>query len=225
MERRMRKLTLLFVVLIVTLTISPSMLAQCNWSGVTETCGNVGVGTSSPLTIFEVKAAMNKHLAIRPSSDFSGLSTGIALHAFNDGASAAIPMSIESYVLTLNAATNGYVGVATTAPGLLLDVHAPTYGFPATSGATQIGIFRLSQGGGTGVLDFGIGGTTQLGAWLQATASNSLGLHYDILLNPEGGNVGVGVTLAKNILDVGYGSTDVIPGISSRPINGFAAAV
>jgi hypothetical protein len=58
---------------------------------------------------------------------------------------------------------------------------------------TQTGIFRLSQSAGTGVLDFGIGGTTQLGAWLQATASDSLGARYDILLNPKGGNVGIGI--------------------------------
>jgi len=176
-------------------TCSPANCNNPQTVYTSSTSTNVGLGTSTPLTIFDVKAATNKHLSIRPASDFGGLSNAIALHAFNDGATAAIPFSIESYVLTLNAATRAAVGIGTTAPGLFLDVKATSagVGFPASTGTTQTGIFRLSQDAGAGVLDFGIAGTNQLGAWLQATASNNLSARYDLLLNPMGGNVGIGV--------------------------------
>jgi hypothetical protein len=97
----------------------------------------------------------------------------------------------------------GTVGVGTTTPKLSLDVKAAGVGFPANSGTTQTGNLRLSQGIGTGVLDFGIAGTSQLGAWLQATASDNLSNHYDILLNPNGGRVGVALQAANATLDVG----------------------
>src|SRR5436305_4925545 len=44
----MPSLRFIFVVVAVLILVSLPLSAQCNWSGVTETCGNVGVGTNSP---------------------------------------------------------------------------------------------------------------------------------------------------------------------------------
>jgi hypothetical protein len=88
---------------------------------------------------------------------------------------------------------SGRVGVATTAPGLPLEVKASSAALPAGSGAAQSGNLRLSQANGTGVLDFGFGGTPTGGSWLQSTNSANLAINYDLLLNPNGGAVGIGV--------------------------------
>ena len=54
-------------------------------------------------------------------------------------------------------------------------------------------ITRLQQGGGIGsVMD--IGGNGGSGSWIQVTESGNLAANYKLLLNPNGGNVGIGTT-------------------------------
>ena len=90
--------------------------------------------------------------------------------------------------------SGGNVGIGTSSPAQLLQVNGAA-GNPATSGSTQNGIVRLSNTTDNGVLDIGIksGGT---GAWLQSTDGGASGLanQYPLLLNPVGGNVGIGTT-------------------------------
>jgi hypothetical protein len=44
----MRSARLTIVGALVVMSFAPVLSAQCNWSGITEACGNVGVGTLSP---------------------------------------------------------------------------------------------------------------------------------------------------------------------------------
>ncbi len=84
------------------------------------------------------------------------------------------------------------VGIGTTAPGLRLDV-AGTAGSPASSGTSQTGSFRIGYSGGQStVLDFGAYSGSPYGQWIQATDRTNLSLTYPLLLNPNGGNVGIG---------------------------------
>lgn len=88
----------------------------------------------------------------------------------------------------------GNLAIGTTTAATKVQIFNGSYGSPATSGTTQAnGALRLSASGTTGVLDFGIGasGTNQ---WIQATDSGGLGIAYNLLLNPNGGNVGIGTT-------------------------------
>ena len=65
----------------------------------------------------------------------------------------------------------------------------------ASSGTTQSAsaVLRLQAGGGfTATLDIGQGGGT--GSWLQSCDTGNLATTYPLLLNPVGGNVGIGVT-------------------------------
>jgi len=94
----------------------------------------------------------------------------------------------------------GNVGIGTTAPGLKTEILGPS-GYPATSGAAQTGILRLSNSSGSQVLDMGVNNTTGTG-WLQATSSSSLGAIWSLALNPNGGNVGIGTTTPLTNLDV-----------------------
>jgi hypothetical protein len=69
---------------------------------------------------------------------------------------------------------------------------------PATSGSTQNGGLRvssLSSGNGGYVLDMGVSNTNGY-AWMQVSNSSNLasGFTKDLVINPVGGNLGLGVT-------------------------------
>lgn len=94
----------------------------------------------------------------------------------------------------------GNVGLSTASPNLRLEVFGAV-GLPATSGTTPTGIARFSQAGGVGVVDFGFGGATGAG-WVQATSSASLATNFPFLINPNGGNVGIGTSAPTDLLSV-----------------------
>lgn len=96
--------------------------------------------------------------------------------------------------------TNGNVGIGTSAPGLMLETSGQN-GFPATSGAIQTGSFRIGNSVSQRVLDFGIYGATST-AWLQSTTRTDLANGNSLVLNPNGGNVGIGTTIPSYPLDV-----------------------
>ena len=64
---------------------------------------------------------------------------------------------------------------------------------PATSGTTQTASLRLAYSNGVG-LDFGAYAGSPFGTWIQAVDRSALGSTYPIILNPNGGNVGIGTS-------------------------------
>ena len=90
--------------------------------------------------------------------------------------------------------SSGNVGIGTSSTNGLKTAILGATGYPATSGTTQTGVLRLS--GGTGlynVLDMGVNESTDT-AWMQATRANSLGTYDSLVINPYGGNVGIGTS-------------------------------
>jgi hypothetical protein len=78
----------------------------------------------------------------------------------------------------------------------------------ASSGTTQAAsaVLRLQAGGGfTGTLDIGQGGGT--GSWLQSCDTSDLSTTYSLLLNPAGGNVGIGTSSPNTKLQASAGSS------------------
>ena len=135
--------------------------------------GNVGIGTTSPNTKLDIHGSGSEHLL-----------------NITDGASDV--MYIKS---------DGNVGIGTTGPGVKLSVIGPGDGWAATSGTTQTyGISRFGQSGNNAVLDIGV--NSDSGAWLQTTNKASLNLAYPLILNPNGGNVGIGTTNPLSKLQV-----------------------
>lgn len=133
------------------------------------------------------------------------------LWAGGDGANTYIGTSTNNYLaLGTNAfeymriATSGNIGIGVTNPLMKLDLYG-TSGLPATSGTTPVGSLRL-HASNNAVLDFGVDNGTANG-WIQSTDQSGLNSYYGLLLNPRGGNVGIGTTSPVSIS--GYTTFDV----------------
>ena len=96
----------------------------------------------------------------------------------------------------------GCVGIGTATPTGKLHVFGYTASsFPATTGTAQTGLItRLQNCDTNGILDIGMNAGS--GAWLQATNITNLASNYPLLLNPNGGNVGIGMTNPSAMLHV-----------------------
>ena len=89
--------------------------------------------------------------------------------------------------------SGGNVGIGTAVPGLALTALG-ALGNPATTGTTQTGTLRVGQSAGTYGMDMGFTVTGSANAgWIQTTDASALGTNLNLLLQPNGGNVGIGV--------------------------------
>ena len=136
-----------------------------------------------------------------------GAANDLGIRAENNLILGAGGYGADLTISSTGAATfSGAVGIGTSSTNGLKTVINGATGYPATSGTTQTGVLRLS--GGTGiynVLDMGVNESTD-SAWIQATRANSLGTYDKLLLNPYGGNVGIGNTSPSHPLTVGTGT-------------------
>ncbi len=105
--------------------------------------------------------------------------------------------------LTLAFLGNSYAqtGIGTTAPVNKFEVVA-TATDPASSGSSANGNLRLGATASSHVLDFGLSSSSNY-AWLQARLKSNYGTNYSLVLNPNGGNVGIGTTSPAKLLTVG----------------------
>lgn len=177
--------------------------------------GNVGIGTTAPNSPLEV----NGRVSIRGANElyFGQSTSGIvswttrmyasgSTHKFNAN---TFVFNNEGYGSSefLRITSAGNVGIGTTAPAQKFEVYGDE-GQPATSGTTQNGMVRFRPGSTEGwgeALDFGmhigVSGPASY-AWLQATNAGNLAINYNIAINPNGGNVGIGTTSPATKLDV-----------------------
>jgi hypothetical protein len=79
--------------------------------------GNVGIGTTNPLTTFQVKVDTNKNLIVQ-----NALSS-TALKFLNDGGTAYTAGTINANTLAINADSGGKVGIGDSNPQHPLKVH------------------------------------------------------------------------------------------------------
>ncbi|MBT9133238.1 MAG: hypothetical protein DDT33_01774 [Firmicutes bacterium] len=105
-----------------------------------------------------------------------------------------------------NMTVTGNVGIGTTAPVVRLETQSPG-GAPATSGTISTALFRISPSHTNSVTDFGAYTTTPFAGWLQQTDRTNLGVTYPLVLNPLGGNVGIGTAAQGGRLHVSGGKT------------------
>jgi hypothetical protein len=179
--------------------------------------GNVGIGVTSPaepLTLHVNGTAVTGNWVslanFRDATPNKGIDLGYDSSS-QTGIIASESSSANSALAfwTYNGAwgermridTAGNVGIGTTTPKLVLDAYGAG-GYPAISGTTQTGIARF-EASNSNVLDIGQANGGPWGMWLQASNRTGLGTDYPLLLNPNGGNVGIGTTSPNALLDIG----------------------
>ena len=92
-------------------------------------------------------------------------------------------------------------GIGTTVPVNKFEVVASNAD-PASSGSSANGNLRLGATASSHVLDFGLSSSSNY-AWLQARLQSNYGTNYNLVLNPNGGSVGIGTTSPAKLLTVG----------------------
>ena len=102
----------------------------------------------------------------------------------------------------------GNVGIWTTNPKLKTHIQGG-YSSPTTSGTTPTGTFLLDASAGGYGLYAGIYGSGTYGPWLQVADKNALGGYGDIVINPLGGNVGIGTSSPSSKLTIDSGSAEI----------------
>lgn len=88
---------------------------------------------------------------------------------------------------------SGNVGIGTATPGARLQIDSLGNALPATSGSTQsVGLIARLKSAGSADAGLDIGSADTGGFWLQSANRATLNVNYSLLLNPNGGNVGIG---------------------------------
>jgi hypothetical protein len=107
-------------------------------------------------------------------------------------------------------------GIGTTAPVNKLDIFS-VKADPATSSSSANGNLRLgATGANTHVLDFGLSSTSTF-SWLQARDRGNYATLYNLVINPMGGNVGIGNSAPNSTLTVGNSAGTIAGEISINP--------
>jgi hypothetical protein len=162
--------------------------------------GNVGIGTANPGNILTVVGSSNIP-SLRLGSAGSPtyywdlgrenlVSGDFVFNCASGGASA------EKVRITVA----GNVGIGTASPAAALEVAGAKYGPPSASGtAAGDANLRVYAGGHGEGLDFGAGGA----CWIQSRNVSNYASNFSLLLNPNGGNVGIGTTAPSALLSTG----------------------
>jgi hypothetical protein len=169
---------------------------------------NVGINTGSPnfnLSVINASDVWHaqfgtsggKQLRIGGSTTYGSV---IGAYNTNDNSSPAALLLQRD---------GGNVGIGTSNPDTKLVVGggqtSTNIGAPPSSGTSTTAILRLKPDGRVGgygeALDFGMNIGPSYG-WIQATNYGGLGTNYNLSLQPNGGNVGIGTTSPSKALHV-----------------------
>ena len=165
-----------------------------------DNIGNVGIGTASPTSKLHVQTdggiriTENTDAITRRNTLYVGANANgsfIKTDYSNGGSLDLIFQQYNTEVMRIK--SGGNVGIGTSTPKLKLDVKSSVIGYPLKSGTTQsFGTYRISSTQTDVVLDFGVNGGNDASSWIQATYATDLSRTYNLLINPNGGNVCIG---------------------------------
>ena len=160
-----------------------------------DSSGKVGIGTTSPTYKFEVSNGTQTGTFNPNSSGFMFLGS-TSNHSLYFGVNDSTKMVIN---------TSGNVGIGTTSPTLNLDIASTNFGLPATSGTTPVGFQRWGytnrNWGGNEIL-MGIINAGNYPGFIQCKVPTDYSGTRPFLINPQGGNVGIGTDSPATRLQV-----------------------
>jgi hypothetical protein len=130
----------------------------------------------------------------------SGGSTHLSFYTNSGGAAATEKLRITS---------SGNVGVKVTNPDLTLHVNGVN-ALPSTSGSTPAGhlTLRAKAQSSTHGMFMGVSNASPWSSWIQAQDASNNATNYPLLLNPNGGRVGINTNAPTAILDISHPYTE-----------------
>jgi hypothetical protein len=150
---------------------------------------NATVGNAAGLFLSQSGNAGCGVAAIATNRTGGSRASALALYYYNQATSAS---PIEG--ARLDASGNLLVGT-TAANGIKLASYVTTAGGPASSGTSQsAGSLRIGAASTAGVMDMGTAGSY---SWIQATNASNLATNYNVVINPNGGELLLGTTNAS----------------------------
>jgi hypothetical protein len=168
---------------------------------VVDASGNVGIGESSPSEKFQVSGNIKTTADVNSVMLVGRYSAGVPgsyIDAYSPSTYLAFQVQASERMRITSA---GNVGLGVQAPTQTIHAYtAVTGGSPAASGSgndpNATARFQMSS------VALDVGTTAAGGAWLQSRQFNNYATNFPLLLNPNGGNVGVGTTTPGYKLDV-----------------------
>jgi hypothetical protein len=160
-----------------------------------DSSGNVGIGTSSPNAKVEISAG---NFALTQDYYAQWLAGTVVRAAIRGTSGDALSFSTRvggTLTETMLLNSSGNLGIGTSSPKVKLHTVGETAGLPTLG--TSSGGFLISSTNGLYGIYGGVNGSTGDG-WFQAMR-NDAATAYNILLNPVGGNVGIGKSPAVSL--------------------------
>ena len=114
------------------------------------------------------------------------------------------------------------VGIGLTNPDLKLHVNGVN-ALPSTSGSTPTGhlTLRSKANSASHGMFMGVSNASPWSSWIQAQDANNNSTTYPLLLNPNGGSIGIGIAVPDSLLHVNGSSTTVRAKIQSTGSNSY----
>jgi len=203
-------LTVFALILLASLPNSAAAQWATNGTNINNTNGgNVGIGTTTPTAKLHVAGGIYSSQVIESANTagFRLVVTGPgdtrATWSYNGGVTTTRLTSAANVRTSFGSNgiddrvfldLSGNLGINTITPGGKLHVSGSQFA-PANSGTGSNSLFRLGAAAETNlVLDFGVSAASTVYTWLQSRNQTNYALNYDLALNPNGGNVGLGTT-------------------------------
>lgn len=180
---------------------APASLSTRDGQMLLESFANEGINNYGSGIIFgQVSGPSSANLG----SSIIGVQTATDTNAmgltFNVHGSASAGPRVEA--MRINA--SGNVGIGTTSPvgGRLEVIRSGGGALPPSSGTTSAAVTAFGFSTENQRLYFGTNTNSPYGSWLQVSSSVNLATNYPLLLNPNGGNVGIGTATPRYALEV-----------------------
>ena len=192
--------------------------------------GNVGIGTDSPGSKLEIEDNVSTGIGLiklHNQNSGTGSGNGIDMLHYTDP---AVVAPLRAYVrdeilnnwgtklhfgtvangallteattkMTIDSAGN--VGIGTDSPSTGIEIGNGVLGLPATTGTdNSISFMRLKKSTSGWGVDYGLNTIGTPAGWIQARDTTNFAINAALLLQPNGGNVGIGITDPSAKLEV-----------------------